>query len=171
MAITTKDILGTDSVSASRITINDNINTIKESVNDVLDAFDTSTGKFDNSIYGTSGNTVKTNGIIVTTSGITVQNGTIKINSGNFDLDSGNLTVTSGDVDISAGKISIQDADLIYSLVQTTPILTVGASAIGIPIGATATLTAPVAGSNPLMITGGKLQFWNGSAWEQVTSA
>lgn len=157
MAITTKDILGTDSISASRITINDNTNTIKEALNDVLSMIDTSTGAFDNSTYG-SLNTVKTKGITVTTSGLTVQ--------------AGGITVSNGNLTISTGKITLQNIDLEYSVDGASKIFSIGASGMGFPqAGATADFSAPTEGLIFYDTTAKKLKFYNGTAWETVTSA
>ena len=78
MAVTTTTIAGTDSLSGSRITINDNFKTLEDALNSVLSAFDIVSGRFDNSLYG-SANDILTNGIVVNGSGlvdgITVNNG------------------------------------------------------------------------------------------------
>ena len=156
MSIKTKNILGTDSVSASRITINDNINTLKEALNDVLSMVDTSSGAFDNSTYA-SINTIKTKGITVTTSGITAQ--------------AGNISLTLGDLVLAAGKISLQNIDLTYSLDGTSTVLTIGASGMDIPKAST---TADFAAASESLLffdtTDKKLKFYTGSAWETITS-
>ena len=159
MAITTKDILGTDSISASRITINDNTNTLKEALNDVLSMIDTSTGAFDNSTYG-SINTVKTKGITVTTSGITVT--------------AGNVALTAGDLDVQGGKISLQNIDLEYSTDGASKLMTIGGSGMIIPMAGSTTGFTVGSANKALLIydtTANKLKFFNGTTWETVTSA
>ena len=155
MAITTKDILGTDSVSASRITINDNINTVKEAVNDVLDAFDTSTGKFDNSAYGGSGNEVKTKKLVVTSGGIT---------------SASNATITTGNLAVSTGIISIGTT----TFTTTSNVIAIDAYAMDFPKTTTlGALTASDAGRVYYDNSSGqnKLKLWTGTAWETITSA
>ena len=64
MAITTTTLNGTDSVSSSRITINDNFETLKSALNDVLSIIDIATGKINNYGYG-SNNDMETEDLIV----------------------------------------------------------------------------------------------------------
>ncbi len=82
MAVTTTTIAGTDSLSGSRITINDNFRTLEDALNSVLSAFDIVSGRFDNSLYS-SANDILTNGIVVNgtglVDGITVNNGHINL--------------------------------------------------------------------------------------------
>jgi hypothetical protein len=156
MAVTTKNILGTDSVSASRITLNDNVNTLKEALNDVLSIIDTSTGAIDNSTYGST-NTTKTKGITVTTTGITVQ--------------AGNTTLTLGDLVLDAGKISLQNIDLEYSLDGTSTILAIGASGMVMPMaGTTADFSAGTTGTMFYDTTANVMKYYTGSAWETIAT-
>lgn len=89
MAITIKTLKGTNSVSADRITLNDNFAIITGAVNNILGIIDISTGKFDNSNIG-SDNTITTKGITIKESGLDVQQGNININQGNLTLPSNN---------------------------------------------------------------------------------
>jgi hypothetical protein len=76
---------GTDSLSASRITINDNFKVIEDSLNAVLQVFDVSTGKINNYGYGTD-NDIETEDIIVrgsTAGGVNVLSGSVIVNNGN----------------------------------------------------------------------------------------
>jgi hypothetical protein len=88
MAITTTSINGTDSVSASRITINDNFSTIVDALNDVLSIIDIATGKINNYGYG-SNNDIETEDLIVRGS----VSGGISVISGNINVQNGNVVV------------------------------------------------------------------------------
>lgn len=86
MAIAVTTLNGTDSVSASRITINDNFNTISDALNDVLSIIDIATGKINNFGYG-SNNDMETEDLIVRGSvggGIDVVSGSINVGNGNI---------------------------------------------------------------------------------------
>ena len=94
MAVTTTTIAGTDSLSGSRITINDNFKTLEDALNSVLSAFDIVTGSFNNATYG-SANDITTNKIQINGSSqpdaldivsgdINLQNGSIKIPTNKF---------------------------------------------------------------------------------------
>jgi hypothetical protein len=88
MAITTTNLNGTDSVSASRITINDNFSTIVDALNDVLSIIDIATGKINNYGYG-SNNDMETEDLIVRGS----VGGGISVISGNVNVQNGNVVV------------------------------------------------------------------------------
>jgi len=92
MAVTTTTIAGTDSLSGSRITINDNFKTLEDALNSVLSAFDIVSGRFDNSLYG-SANDILTNGVVINGTGLT---NALTLNSGNLQLLSGNITLPVG---------------------------------------------------------------------------
>ena len=85
MAITTTTINGTDSLAASRVTINDNFESIKSALNDILSIIDISTGKIDNSTFGSDNDTetedLKVKGAIG-----------IQVTAGNISIDNGNIT-------------------------------------------------------------------------------
>ena len=106
MAISTTNLNGTDSVSASRITINDNFNTIQDALNDVLSIIDIATGKINNYGYG-SNNDMETEDLIVRVS----VGGGIDVISGNVTVGNGNIIIggTSGTgyVRIGTGTNSI----------------------------------------------------------------
>lgn len=89
MAVTTTTIAGTDSLSGSRITINDNFKTLEDALNSILSAFDIVSGRFDNSLYG-SANDILTNGIVINGTGLT---NALTLNSGNLQLVGGNITL------------------------------------------------------------------------------
>lgn len=152
MAITTKDILGTDSISASRITINDNVNTLKEATNNVLSIIDTSSGAFDNTNYG-SLKTVKTGVLTATTS--------IETN--------GNLTLTS-----TSGKINLGSSVIEALTFNTNPVVGINAFGVKLPSGVEADFGGLAAGDAGLAFydtSVNKIKFWNGTAFETVTSA
>jgi len=90
MAITTTTIAGTDSLSGSRITINDNFKTLENALNSVLSAFDLVSGRFDNATYG-SANDIITNGITITGLGLT---NALTVNNGNINILLGDVKVT-----------------------------------------------------------------------------
>ena len=89
MAVTTTAIAGTDSLSGSRITINDNFKTLEDALNSVLSAFDIVSGRFDNSSYS-SANDIITNGIVINgnglTNALTIVNNDINVQNGNINL-------------------------------------------------------------------------------------
>ena len=107
MAITTTTLNGTDSVAASRITLNDNFQTIEDALNDVLSIIDIATGKINNYGYG-SNNDMETEDLIVRGS----TGGGINVISGNVTVGNGNVVIggTSGTgyVQIGAGGNSIK---------------------------------------------------------------
>jgi hypothetical protein len=88
MAINTTTLNGTDSVAASRITINDNFNTLVDALNDVLSIIDIATGKINNYGYG-SNNDMETEDLIVRGS----VNGGIDVISGNVNVGNGNVII------------------------------------------------------------------------------
>jgi hypothetical protein len=91
MAISLTTLNGTDSVAASRITINDNFNTVLDAMNDVLSIIDIATGKINNYGYG-SNNDMETEDLIVrgsTGGGISVITGGIAVNAGNVVIGNG----------------------------------------------------------------------------------
>jgi hypothetical protein len=99
MAISTTTLNGTDSVSSSRITINDNFNTIADALNDVLSIIDIATGKINNFGYG-SNNDMETEDLIVRGS----VGGGINVISGNVTLQNGNAILGSTNyIQIGAG--------------------------------------------------------------------
>jgi len=90
MAVSTTTIAGTDSLSGSRITINDNFSTLEDALNSVLSAFDIVSGRFDNSLYG-SANDILTNGIVINGTGLT---DALTINGGNINSLLGDIKVS-----------------------------------------------------------------------------
>lgn len=95
MAISTTTLNGTDSVAASRITLNDNFNTIKDALNNVLQIVDIATGKINNYNYG-SNNDMETEDITVRGSGAS---GGVFVLSGNVNVNNGNVIIGSSTVD------------------------------------------------------------------------
>lgn len=95
MAITLTTMNGTDSIAASRITINDNFATISDALNEVLTIVDIATGKIDNYNYGGSNPSIETGDVIIHG---TIGTGGINILSGNIITQNGNFIIggTSG---------------------------------------------------------------------------
>jgi hypothetical protein len=86
MAITLTTLNGTDSIAATRITINDNFSTISAAMNSLLSIIDIATGLFDNTGYGSNSNINTENLTVTGSSGITVTSGSINIPLGNLIL-------------------------------------------------------------------------------------
>jgi hypothetical protein len=108
MAISTTTLNGTDSISASRISINDNFNTIKSALNDLLTIIDIATGKINNYGYG-SNNDMETEDLIVRGSvggGVSVISGDIVVNSGAIIINSQYLQVGSGSNAVKMERVS-----------------------------------------------------------------
>ena len=98
MSISITSLNGTDALSSSRITINDNFSTITDALNSVLAIIDISTGKINNSAYG-SDNDIETEDLIVrgsTGGGITVITGSVNVNNGNV--------ISGGYVELGSGS-------------------------------------------------------------------
>tara|TARA_R110000796_G_scaffold44977_4_gene109249 strand:- start:5531 stop:6061 length:531 start_codon:yes stop_codon:yes gene_type:complete len=81
MAIQVTTLKGTNSLSADRITINDNFSINTSTINDLLGILNTTTGKFDNTSVGVD-NTITTDGITIKDSGIDIQKGNLNITDG-----------------------------------------------------------------------------------------
>ena len=90
MAITLTTLNGTDSIAASRITINDNFATIGDALNEVLSIIDIATGKIDNYNFGGSNPSIETGDVIIHG---TVGTGGINVLSGNIIAQNGNVVV------------------------------------------------------------------------------
>jgi len=86
MAITLTTLNGTDSIAATRITINDNFSTISAAMNSVLSIINIATGLIDNAGYGSNSNINTENLTVTGSSGITVTSGNINISLGNLVL-------------------------------------------------------------------------------------
>jgi hypothetical protein len=108
MAVTTTTIAGTDSLSGSRITINDNFKTLEDALNSVLSAFDIVSGRFDNSLYG-SANDILTNGMVINGTGLT---NALNINSGNINLVSGNITLPLANSIFIGNNLKLNNQDI-----------------------------------------------------------
>ena len=93
MAISLTTLNGTDSIAASRITLNDNFATIGSALNSLLSMIDIATGLIDNSSYGSNNNIVT--GSLTANSGITINSGALTISNGDITL-SGKITFGSG---------------------------------------------------------------------------
>ena len=108
MAITTTTLNGTDSVSSSRITINDNFETLKSALNDVLSIIDIATGKINNYGYG-SNNDMETEDLIVRGSvggGVSVISGDVTVSTGAIVISAQYLQVGSGTNSVKVERVS-----------------------------------------------------------------
>ena len=90
MAITLTTLNGTDSIAASRITINDNFATVGDALNEVLSIIDIATGKIDNYNFGGSNPSIETGDVIIHG---TVGSGGINVLSGNVIAQNGNIVI------------------------------------------------------------------------------
>jgi hypothetical protein len=98
MAITLTSLLGTNSISSDRITINNNFATLSNAVNLLLQITNISTGAIDNSTFG-SGNSIRTvtlNATNTTSTNLTVTN--------NITISSGNVIATNGVIQCGNNK-------------------------------------------------------------------
>jgi hypothetical protein len=116
MAISLTTLNGTDSIAASRITINDNFATVGSALNSLLSIIDIATGLFDNSTYGSNNNIVTGNLVSNGTTGITINSGSLSIPTGNITLggriDFGintNVTIKKSSHNIVGGSVFVLD--------------------------------------------------------------
>lgn len=117
MAISLTTLNGTDSIAASRITLNDNFATIGSALNSLLSIIDIATGLIDNSGFGSNNNIVT--GALTANSAITINSGNLTISNGDIIL-SGKITFgtgtqvaikkTSHNFSVSPGSIYVLDA-------------------------------------------------------------
>jgi hypothetical protein len=89
MAIQLTTINGTDSIAATRITINDNFSTLSDALNSVLQMVNISTGYFDNATFGSNpkintGSITTLGEISSTTGDIVAYQGNLKVGSNGF---------------------------------------------------------------------------------------
>lgn len=114
MAIQLTTINGTDSIAATRITINDNFATLSDALNSVLEMVNISTGYFDNSTFGSNpqiktGSVVATTGISATTGDIIAFQGNLRLGLNSF-LEFGNnsgIKITRTAKTQGSGNISV----------------------------------------------------------------
>lgn len=171
MSIQITTLKGTNSLSADRITINDNFKINTDAINNLLGIIDTTTGKFDNTGVGAD-STITTEGLTITTgAGIELQSGSITLNTGNILLNSDGAS-------IGLGSDNSKIIDKIVAIGASGPNSThiIGATgfiATEIPSMTTAELTD--VGVNGLGATGpyvitfdsdtANFKGWNGTAW------
>jgi hypothetical protein len=138
MAISITTLNGTDSVSSSRITINDNFTTVLSALNKVLNIIDISTGKINNSTFG-SNNDIETEDLVVkgsATGGITVQTGNVTL------LGASNITLTNGKITIGSAPIE-RITKTFSSGAATIPTLNISGIAATGGVGTVGYLTIP----------------------------
>ena len=126
MAISTTTLNGTDSIAASRITINDNFNTIKSALNDLLSIVDIATGKINNYGYG-SNNDMETEDLIVRGS----VGGGISVLSGGITLNTGAIVINTQYLQVGAGTNSVKLERVSRTYAGTGTIPTVNFSGVG----------------------------------------
>lgn len=127
MAITLTTLNGTDSIAATRITINDNFATISAAMNSLLSIIDIATGLIDNTGYGSNSNINTENLVVTGTSGITVTSGNINITLGNLVL-GGAIEFGSGS-NIKIKKVSKNSGT--YQVLDMAGSTTTGGTATG----------------------------------------
>lgn len=134
MAITTTTLNGTDSVAASRITINDNFATILDALNDVLSMIDISTGNINTYGYG-SGNSITTQDLTVRGS----VGGGLNVISGNVNVSVGNIVIggtsSTGFLQIGAGSNAVVISNVV-NVLGSGNIPTLNLSGVGTTGGA-----------------------------------
>tara|TARA_Y100000389_G_scaffold68599_1_gene65064 strand:- start:2182 stop:2706 length:525 start_codon:yes stop_codon:yes gene_type:complete len=173
MAITITTLQGTNSLSADRITINDNFKINTDAINNILGVVDTTIGLIDNTGLGGSNQTIKTEGIVLTTSGVDVQGGNVSISSGSFKA-----TTNGSFLQLGADNSKIIDTIITVGAVNKHFIGATGFDGIQISEMTTAEITAITSlltTTSPKILTFDstlkKLKFWNGTAFETITSA
>ena len=175
MAITITTLQGTHSLSADRITINDNFKINTDTINNILGVVDTTTGTIDNTGVG-SNNVIKTEGL--TTSG-TANNG-IDVQTGNVNVSSGSFKATTNGsfLQLGADNSKIIDTVITVGAVNKHFIGATGFDGIQISEMTTAEITAITSlltTTSPKILTFDStlkvLKFWNGTAFETITSA
>ena len=170
MAITVKTLQGSNSLSADRITINDNFKINTNAINNLLGIINTTTGKFDNTGIGAD-NTITTDGITIKTSGLDIQGGDINVEDGVIKL------LTDGS-SIELGSDNSKIIDTLVSIGASGPNSNhvVGFEnfiALEIPRMTTLELTNVILGATgPNLITfdstANKFKGWNGTAWVEL---
>jgi hypothetical protein len=172
MAITITTLQGTNSLSADRITLNDNFKINTDAINNILSIVDTTTGLIDNTGVSTN-NVIKTEGLTTSGSannGIEVQTGSINITDGDF-----RATTNGSFLELGADGSKIVDTSFTVASVTKHFIGTTGFSGIEVPRMTTAELTAFGAslGTKNMIAfdsTSGvnKFKGWNGTAWVEL---
>jgi len=172
MAITITTLQGTSSLSADRITLNDNFKINTDAINNILGVVNTTTGLIDNTGVSTN-NVIKTEGLTTSGSnnnGIEVQTGSINITDGDFKA-----TTNGSYLELGADGSKIIDTFITVAAVTKHFVGTTGFSGIEVPRMTTAELTAfgpSLATKNMIVFdyTVGVLKFkgWNGTAWVEL---
>ena len=166
---------GVNSVSASRITINDNFTTLENVINNMLSMIDITTGTFDNSAYASENNVI-TSKIKITTGNATIDNGNVIISNGDINLNGiapkidfgSNLRIDTISVGFTGGAPGSKP------LINLSALLNGGVRLPNVATGTTGydayAIGSTLSGLLCFDSTNSKLVFWTGSAWETVTS-
>lgn len=167
MAISITTLKGTNSLSADRITINDNFNVNTNAINELIGILNTTTGKFDNTGVGAD-STITTEGITIsTTKGVDVQ-------LGNINVENGNITLKKDGSSIELGTSSSKIVDTVITVGSDTYHALLFENLVGIqaPNVTENTLNAiGVTGTSNLIVfdtTNSKFKGWNGTAWVEL---
>lgn len=165
MAITIKTLKGSNSLSADRITINDNFKINTDAINGILGVVNTTSGLIDNTNVGTN-NTIKTEGITLTESGVEVQKGDVNILEGNISMptDGASIGLGADNSKIADVVLGASGPNNIHSLEFQNYV------AIEVPKMNNDTLTnldLGATGPNLITFDTGTSQFkgWNGTEW------
>tara|TARA_B110000444_G_C18762929_1_gene558516 strand:+ start:271 stop:795 length:525 start_codon:yes stop_codon:yes gene_type:complete len=173
MAITITTLQGTNSLSADRITLNDNFKINTDAINNILSIVDTTTGLIDNTGVSTN-NVIKTEGLTTSGSannGIEVQTGNINITAGSFKA-----TTNGSFLELGADNSKIIDTVLPVGTGGPSPSHIIGATGfIGIQISEMTTTertAVTLTSTSPKIITfdttDSKFYGWNGTAWTEL---
>ena len=174
MAITITTLQGTSSLSADRITLNDNFKINTDAINNILGVVDTSTGLIDNTGVSTN-NVIKTEGL--TTSGS--NNNGIEVQTGNVNITLGSFKATTNGSYLQLGADGSKIIDTVIAVSGTNKHFIGGTGFDGIQISEMTTaeitaITTPLTTTSPKILTYDstlkKLKFWNGTAFETITS-
>lgn len=181
MAISVVEILGTDSISASRLVINDNFNVVKNEINEIENYIDPDTGEIeglsslttDALVVGTTSTILNVTGTDFTINSDMIINGDIEIRGHIFKNDIFTTTITADAVGASSydiGSSTAVPSDTIYrvgnsAVSSTTPfVLNLYGGEIGQEIfftyeaGFTSTVSIVEAGSVPIVVGTGYTQ-------------
>jgi hypothetical protein len=166
MSISLTTLKGTSSISADRITINNNFNILQDSTNDILGIVNTTTGKIDNTGVGAD-STITTEGLTITkTAGLEVANGNVNIGLGNIILGEDESSIRFG----ATAKIQHQQAASIggnapYNVLDASE----GFNLVSVPSLSTTQINDVTVGATSHYIvfdsTSEEFKGYNGTAW------
>ena len=174
MAITITTLQGTNSLSADRITLNDNFKINTDAINNILSVVDTTTGLIDNTGVSTN-NVIKTEGL--TTSGS--NNNGIEVQTGNINITAGSFKATTNGSFLELGADNSKIIDTVVTVSSVNKHILGATGFVGTQISEMTTaditaITSLLTTTSPKILTFDstlkKLKFWNGTAFETITS-